>query len=129
MSLISYPRPMHQKKKNTLQLFFLAKRERKQLLLSDTELRVILIFQFSHSIKEAIICSVLITKFLLVSLLENFVGFNYHSVYAAHPYCDLKSTKVLVCIHDRTGFYEKHDLAFITNVFRGLSYFCLSNIE
>lgn len=43
---------------------------------SDPELSIVLIFQFSHSIKEPIICPVLITKFWFMYLAENFVSFD-----------------------------------------------------
>lgn len=71
--------PTHQKTHSSTIVF--AMRESKQLLVSDPELCIILIFQFSHSIKEAIICPVLITVFWFIYLDENFVSFDYPSAY------------------------------------------------
>lgn len=73
----SFPlHPPPTKKTHSLTIIFTV-RERRQLLVSDPKPIVILMFQFSRSVREAIICPVLITKLWFIYLGENFVGFYY----------------------------------------------------
>lgn len=70
--------------------------ERRKAIVSDPELSITLIFQFSHSIKEAIICPVLMTKSWFMHSAENFVGFDYPSAYGSSS---------LLCFEKHRGFH------------------------